>query len=409
MSVRWLFLLLMSLVHQWVAAQSFGYQFAGKKSSIVLPFESRNNLIVLKVSINGSKPYNFILDSGSRNTFLLRPDLMDSLSLQPSGQIFVMGAGLKDTVTADIIRGARLESGDLMGKFQSILVLSKELPEISDMLGLEVHGILGADLFNRYAIRVNYKKRKLILMEPDVLKSQVGFTEVPVEVSNNKGYINTLIYNEWLQPKTAKMMIDCGASLAMMFNFSEEDSNAYPLFSEYIPSEIGIGLAGVIPGYIGRLKNAQIAGYPMNDVIISAVPTTRSDDYFLNERDGLIGSEVLSRFHIWYNFPLGKMYIKPARGFDRPFYYDRSGIIWMTQRFEDGSAVVKQVVLQSPAYDAGLMAGDVVTNINGASISSMSNADLTAILRFGKKKKITLDILRQGKEMNIRFKLKEYF
>lgn len=406
----WSWVMLLLIACSFTAeGQSYGYSITGGKSSVTIPFELRNYLIILKVSVNGSKPLNFILDSGSRNTFLLKPELKDSLSLQPSGQIFVLGAGLKDTVVADVIRGVNLSTGLLNGKFQSVLVLNKELPEISEMLGVDIHGILGADLFNRFAIRVNYKKRRITFLHPDDLKPGMGFQELPVEVANNKGYINTLIYNEWNQPKTAKMMLDCGASLAMMFNFSEDEDDVYPLFSEYIPSEIGIGLAGVIPGYVGRLYSAQIGVYPLFNIIISAVPTTRADDYFLNERDGLIGGEVLSRFHIWYNFPLSKIYIKPARGWDKPFNYDRSGIIWMSKRDEDGNAVVRQVIIKSPAYEAGIQGGDVVTTINGKPVKNLSNADISQMLRSSSKKTFTIEVFRNDEALKFKLKLKDYF
>jgi membrane-associated protease RseP (regulator of RpoE activity) len=194
-----------------------------------------------------------------------------------------------------------------------------------------------------------------------------------------------------------------------MFNFSQDEEDVYPLFSEYIPSEIGIGLAGVIPGYIGRLAGAQIGVYPLTNIVISAVPTTRADDYFLNERDGLIGGEVLSRFHIWYNFPLSKIYIKPARGWDKPFNYDRSGIIWMSKRDEKGDAVVRQVIINSPAYISGIQGGDVVSTINGKPVKDISNADLSLMLRSSSKKTYTFQIYRSGESLKYRLKLKDYF
>jgi S1-C subfamily serine protease len=145
------------------------------------------------------------------------------------------------------------------------------------------------------------------------------------------------------------------------------------------------------------------------NIIISAVPTTRADDYFLNERDGLIGGEVLSRFHIWYNFPSSKTYIKPARGWDKPFNYDRSGIIWMSKRDEDGNAVVRQVIIKSPAYEAGIQGGDVVTTINGKPVKNLSNADISQMLRSSSKKTFTIEVFRNDEALKFKLKLKDYF
>jgi hypothetical protein len=391
-------------------AQSFGFTLPAGKEKIILPFEVRNQLIILKVKVNGSGPFNFILDSGSRNTFLLQPELKDSLKLQPGGQLFVLGAGLKDTVVADIIRQVTLESGQLTGKFQSVLVLNKAIPEISDMLGTEIHGILGADLFNRYAIHVNYKKQHLTLLDPDVFQPPLGYTEVPVEVSNNKGYIYAIIYNEWLQPQLVKLLVDCGASLAFLFNYNEnKEEELYPYFSRYIESDVGIGLSGMIPGYIGRLFSAHIATHILNGIIISTVPfSDEAKNYFLNERDGLVGSEVLSKFNIWYNFPKQQMYIRPNSTFEKPFQYDMSGIIWTLQRSEEKQPVVKQVVDASPSASAGILPGDTLSTINGKAAESMSNADILQMLKSKAGKKINFVFLRGDERLKISIRLAPY-
>jgi hypothetical protein len=401
------FFVLLSLGSIDVVAQSFGFQLPEGKSSITLPFELKNQLIILPVKVNGAGPFNFILDSGSRNTFLLQPKLKDSLQLQPSGQLFVLGAGLKDTVVADIIRQVTLESGSLVGKFQSILVLNRELPEISEMLGVEIHGILGADLFNRFAIHVHYKKRKLTLLSPDELTPPTAYTEIPVEVVNNKAYIYAIVKNEWLQPQLVKLMIDCGASLAFLFNYNANEDQSYPYFSRYIESDVGIGLSGMIPGYIGRLYQAQIAHFNFEGIIISTVPYSETtNDYYLNERDGLMGSEILSRFHIWYNLPKGKIFIRPNNRLSSPFQYDMSGILFSAQRDTLHFPIVRQVIEDSPAAQSGILPGDIITAIQGKSTDEISHADLISILKSKEGRRITLNIKRGNGTHKVSIRLK---
>lgn len=409
--LRTLWFICSLLVTYHTGAQSFGFVLPEGKEQIVLPFELRNQLIILKVSVNGSVPLNFILDSGSRNTFLLKPELKDSLKLQPGGQMFVLGAGLRDTVLADIIRQVTLQSGALTGSFQSILVLNREIPEISEMLGMEIHGILGADLFNRFAIHVNYRKRRLKLTDPNLIKSPAGYTEIPVEIRQNKGYIHTILYNEWLQPQLAKLMVDCGASLAFLFNYpgdGENEEETYPYFSTYIESEIGIGLSGAIPGYIGRLHSAHLSTFIFNDIIVSAVPYTKNAAFFLDERDGLIGGEMLSRFHIWYNFPLEKLYVRPSRSYSKPFRYDMSGILWTGRRNDEHQPVVKQIVAGSAAEKAGIQAGDEIITINGKASEGMSNAELYELMKSKEGRTLQLLLNREDKPIRVRLKLKSY-
>lgn len=73
---------------------------------------------------------------------------------------------------------------------------------------------------------------------------------------------------------------------------------------------------------------------------------------------------------------------------------------------EDAGVLIRQVEADSPAEEAGLKAGDIVTAINGDGVSRPS--ELTRMVReFDPGSKVTLDLLRQGKAKELQVALGE--
>lgn len=72
---------------------------------------------------------------------------------------------------------------------------------------------------------------------------------------------------------------------------------------------------------------------------------------------------------------------------------------------KDGKgALIAEIVDESPAADAGLMRGDVITAINGRVIETYANA-IAIISSFQPGEEISVTIFRKGKERNITLKL----
>jgi hypothetical protein len=396
----WLFMMILSCVSE-TNAQSHGYSIDGKREIARIPFEVYNQLIVLKLRINGSKPLNFILDSGSKNTIIIEPSLVDSLNLIKDGKIGFLGAGNNDTVHADIVRNVSIESYRLKGKFQSILVLEKNDLHLKDILGIEIHGILGVDIFNRYVVGINYQKKTLTLKNPDTFTAPKDYTPIPLEVYNNKAYFKSEISSATGEKKPSKLMIDCGASLALMFNNISEKSGDFSFFSQYVVADIGVGLSGNIPGKVGRLNECDFGGFTFKNIPTSVVDLGLNDEFLLNERDGLIGSNILSRFNIWYDFHHGFMYLSPNNRYSEAFQYDRCGVTWDPAKITKGVMILKQVINGSPAAKAGLLPGDLILSINGKRIAFFDNPALNNLFRDPKIDAITFEILRDFKKLEV--------
>jgi hypothetical protein len=63
-------------------------RFASGKSALAIPFELVDDHIYLRVSVNGSSPLSFILDTGASHTILnLRNANAFGMGLQPLGKV----------------------------------------------------------------------------------------------------------------------------------------------------------------------------------------------------------------------------------------------------------------------------------------------------------------------------------
>jgi predicted aspartyl protease len=67
--------------------------FPAGKSFIEIPFEVAGNWMVIPVSVNGSRPLRFVLDTGASATVFYNTALVDSLNLKITGTMPVRGAG----------------------------------------------------------------------------------------------------------------------------------------------------------------------------------------------------------------------------------------------------------------------------------------------------------------------------
>ena len=110
-----------------------------------------NYMIVVPVTINGSGPYDFVLDTGSNNT-MLDQKLADELALPQGGETAVLrprhSMSSAVTVYADSfsIAGATVSGKDL------VLVTS------ADLRGLprKVRGVLGEDFLQNFDVLIDY-------------------------------------------------------------------------------------------------------------------------------------------------------------------------------------------------------------------------------------------------------------
>ncbi len=390
-----------------VKAQTLGFSISDGHSKVSIPIEIYNNLIVVPVVLNGKLPLKFILDTGVRTTILTDKAFSDFLHLTYARKYTISGPGGERLIDAYIANNVSIDMPGVHGEGHAILVLDKDYLELRNYLGTDVHGILGYELFSRFIVEVDYQNKMLTLMLPYRFKPRGKYQKLKITVEDTKPYLLTQVELNDSTRILAKLLVDTGASHGILLDPQSDSKIKAP--AKHINSLIGRGLGGVITGKIGRLKSISIGKYVIPGVIANFPDINSYTDSIKDSRsifrNGSIGGEVLSRFHIIFNFPEEKMYLKKNASFKKEFHYNLSGLTVKAQGDNLRNFEVTNVRENSSADKAKVKAGDKILSIGGEPASELDLNRIDSILNSKPNKRIVMEIERNGLKMTIEFVL----
>ena len=397
-----------------------------------IPFDRQGNFIILKVLFNGILPLRFMFDTGAEHCILTKKEVASIFNITYDKQIIIHGSDLHTEVKAYIARKVKLglEGVDLI---KDILVLDEDYFKFDKFAGLEIQGIIGAETFRNYVVKLDYIKQIMTIYEPSAFteNEHKGYQSLDIQILHNKPFIKTQAQIESDSIVNLKLLIDTGAGLAMLLYAHSTPGLNSPTTS--IESNIGTGLGGDLTGFMGRIKkfnignqlsaksNEQITlipeGLEKNSKLIahrSNIKNERSfsgviaafqevrdlaDTSFLLGRNGVLGGEILSRFHTIIDFPKEKIYLKPNRDFNESFNFDKSGINFIAQGENLNKFTVNSVIYKSPASEAKIWRGDELISLQRIPARLLSLSDLIKRLQGRTGKKIRLALRRDGKKI----------
>ena len=387
-------------------SQALGFSLADGKKKVQIPIEIYNNLIVVPVVLNGALPLKFILDTGVRTAILTQKTFTDILNLSYSRKYTISGPGGVQIIEAYITNNVSLELPGVLGRGHALLVLGEDYLELRNYLGTDVHGILGYELFSRFIIQVDYEKKLLTLMELKRFKKRRKYQSIPIKIEDTKPYITTSVVLADGTQLTVKLLVDSGASHGLMLEPTSDSRIIVP--DKMVSSIIGRGLGGEITGKVGRIQSLKLGAYEIENVIANFPdPNSYFDSLKLGatKRNGAIGGDVLSRFTVIFNFPKEEMYLKKNASFKNKFHYNLSGLTVKAKGSRLNVFEIIEVRKQSVADIAGVLAGDLIVNINGTNTSSLDLNTINGFFNYKPGKKIHLLVDRKGQLLNLDFAL----
>ncbi|HEY4650219.1 MAG TPA: aspartyl protease family protein [Pontibacter sp.] len=366
--------------------------FTGKAKKLKIPFTLAHNLIVIPVQINGSKPLNFILDSGVNSTLITHLNYSDSLNLNNSTKITVKGLGQGFSLDALISQGNSMQLQRIKGKNQEVYVLLQDVFDLSSRMGMPIHGIIGYDIFKNFIVKINYSTRILTLYRPDAqvkVSKKAEVHELHIEDCKAYVYANVRQFNgDTLQ---VKLVVDTGASHSLSLYLPTNEKLKLP--PKVMEAYLGRGLGGDIHGKIGRLNSMSLGSYEFANLPAS-YPDEDAIKVALNvaNRNGNLGSDILKRFTVIFDYPHKRLYMIPNKKYKTPFTYNISGFEVSTPMPGLNMYVVANVAKESAAQEAGIRVGDQLLSVNEQDCSQLELNDLLNLLegRPGQKLRLTL-------------------
>jgi hypothetical protein len=377
------------------------------KANIQIPFKLINNLIVIRLQINNSDTLNFILDTGIIITILDQKDVL-KLKLNSQKEYWVGGFGQGNGMLARHSPENEIEISGIIGQHQDLLVMQEDEPNLSNLLGIPIHGLIGYTLFKDFIVEINYDEHYIILHTPrkyvyNLNKDQVT---IPLTLVDSKPYIDATVIQENNSNVPVKLMMDLGASHALLLNLMSNSSLQLP--AKNLQFTLGVGLSGLLSGQMGRLKELVIGKFKFRNILAN-YPDMSSLGHSAKmlDRNGSIGSGLLSRFNIIIDYRHQKLVVAPRKDVESPFRYNMSGIEIITPKPGEPFYQISFIHKNSPADKAGLKAGDQITCINDEPVSTLTLSDIIKTFLEQPGKKVIIRYTRDKKEMSTSFFLEE--
>ena len=435
-------ILLLTFLFSFSVFAQNGFQFENGKSKITLSFELVNNLIIIPLKVNGVR-LNFLLDTGVSQTLIFSLDDANAVSFTQSQSVKMKGFGNKDDFIAFKCKDNVVALKNYCDKNHTIyLVLDQEI-NISSQVGITVNGIIGYHFFKNNLVKINYGSKKITICKRSVKqlgKIEKEYVKIPITLESNKPYINCDTSFEFQTAAVpSKLLIDTGNSDALWL-FKETDKRI-EIPTKNIDDYLGRGLNGDVFGKRGRVKSLQISSFKINLPITSFPDSLNTNNIVFSEnRVGSLGSEIVKRFNLVFDYSSSFLYLKKNNLFDDPFEYNKSGLEvqhqglqWAMQSFETDPAlntvnlnnsgeriqnklrykfelkpvfVITHIRKDSPASRVGLLKDDLLLSINGNLAGNYKLQEIIELLKGDENKKINMQVDRNGKVLKFQFQLK---
>ena len=344
-------------------------------SSVRIPAELSDGLILVQGRVNDSEPAWFAFDTGATINVLdeafarqIGLDLSDRTKDERSGRESVRAHGL----------ALRLGGLELIGQTAHVM----NLTELELFFGRSFAGIFGYELLRHAVVELDYAGRALVVHQPGAFVYAGPGKTVPLEVVGKWPILSARLEQEGQASVEDKLILDSGSVSALSLMVGGLASRTVD-----VPVSAGIGGVGAGNARVGRISALTLGPFTFRNPVVMFPPAaaTEDPDYLSKAISstgiGLVGAPVCSRFRLVFDYPGRLLLMEPAAGIDAPFEFDMSGAILMSASLQFDAFRVLAVIKDSPAWQAGLETGDTIVAIDGRPASEIPLARVRELFR----------------------------
>ena len=374
-------------------------RFVSGKSSLEIPFELSNNLILLQAKVNDSAPLWFIFDTGADST-VIDTELAKTLRLKPGGKI--VGNGGAGAAQAVRFKGVSMRLPNVEIDNQTVYGLP--IGFFSSPLGKKISGVIGNDVIKEFVVEVDYAARKINLYKPESYQYSGAGEIFPLMFEENLPFVQASVAFEKRAPISGKFEIDSGSTGAVLFNTPfVKKHGLLKSISQLSETRIG-GVGGTAQTFLGRVKYTALGRFTLENPVARFSQSTRGD-YASPKYDGLIGGEILRRFRTIFDYSRKRMILEPNALVSEPFEIDMSGMELLADGDYFSIVLVDDVKPKSPAAEAGVRGGDIITAIDNRPVKDFTLEQIREMFRQDGREYL-LKLKRDGTEVQVKIKLR---
>jgi hypothetical protein len=373
-----------------------------KVASIPIEIAGQNYLLV-KARVNGSEPLTFLLDSGGGSGLVLYFEAARALRVNFQGK-GKGGGGGNATFATTSIRKASLQFPGVEISAQTFVVYP---PDRKAVVGDRIiDGVIGYTLFNRYVVEIDYQSQVVNLYEPRSYQYSGPGESIPIRILSRLPFVRVKVPVAERKPLEGDFIVDTGAGrFAVILNTAFVEANRLLEATQRTVRDPGAeGVGGEVKLLVGRLPTVQVGSFTLSDPVLHFAQD-RKGAFGSSEFSGVIGGELLRRFKVIFDYSRKRMILESNARLADPFEYDMSGIRVSPVGAQLKTLRVSQVIEGSPATEAGVREGDVISAIDGAPTAELSLFQI--IQKFKREgKEYLLDIVRGEEKKQLRLKLR---
>jgi hypothetical protein len=334
------------------------FSIAGGATQASIPVQIAENHVYLDVMLDGKGPFHFTFDTGGAN--VIDPAVAKQLGVAGGGSTQVTGVGSESAASSFAVVKT-LQAGDATVSNQVFLVLpiAKSLGMAH---GMRMDGLIGYEVLSRFVTTFDYANKTVVFHMPASYTPPPDATVVPIVQNGTQPQFACTIDNV---PTTCTLDTGARQSLSFFAPFIEAHPSVVPA-TLTAPGVNGFGVGGTHIGRLGRVQTLSFAGLTLRDLV---------GDYSTQNKGGLampflganVGGGVWKRFTMTLDYQQLTMTLVPNAEFGMRDAWDRSGVFLVN----NGAITIIDVRPGTPAANAGLVKGDAIVSVNGATDLSL--------------------------------------
>jgi hypothetical protein len=360
-----------------------------------IPFELNGNHIYIRGRVNNSQPLWFVLDTGAASS-VINSSRARELGLEIREGFRAQGAG--GLVESGQVSGVSINLGEV--SLDNLTIGTIPLKSLEDSAGRRMDVILGYELFKSFVVEIDYETHQLSLHDRKNFVYAGTGEILPLTFAENHPYVRARITVPGREPIEGEFVIDLGSNFAVTLlpSFIKKHD-----ILKTIPKTIlsrGRGVGGEIPMPTGRIDKLEMGRFALENPVTVFPP---SGTFGREGKAGNIGSAVMRRFRLIFDYSRQRMILEPNKDFHDPFEFDMSGLALTTDSPAFTSMKVLRVIDASPAAEAGVKSGDEILAINNRPAAEFKIMNVRELLK-QEGRSVQLRIKRNEEILSLAFK-----
>ncbi len=373
------------------------FSILGGKTSTTVPVSLAENHVYLNVMLDGKGPYRFIFDTGGQN--LIDPAVAQEIGAFGTGSAQGSGVG-SQTEGFSFAKVSALQVGDALLKDQ-LFAVAPTRQGFGMSAGSRVDGLIGWEVLARYVTTFDYAGKTVTLALPGTAQPPAGGHVVPFVLYGTQPQIACTI-----DAIPAECTIDTGArdTIGFVTPFIASHPSIVPAKLTAVGVD-GFGFGGAALGRLGRVSDVGIDGLHLPDLVADYSVQT-AGAFAAPFVAANIGGGLLRRFTVTFDYGNETMTLVPNADFAERDAYERAGLFLINRA---GAIAVVDSRPGTPAAEAGVVKGDVITAVNGVSTATMTLGEIRAVFMQPAGTTVKLELAgKDGAKRSVAFVLRDF-